>query len=391
MHHIRQSPADPGFVQNPYAFYDRARALGRFVYWDDIAMSCAVSYAAVSAILRDRRFGREIPADRQTPVPARLEPFYAIERHSMLELEPPRHTMLRKPVLRAFTSRRITGMAPEITTLAHGLIDRFPDEPFDLLTHYAQTIPVVVICRLLGVPEAMKDQLLDWSHAMVGMYQTGRSRAHEDAAARAAGDFADYLRQHIAARRAAPDDDLISGLIAEGGGALSTDELIATCVLLLNAGHEATVHALGNGVKTLLEAGGPRGWLEPDTIEATVEEILRFDPPLHLFTRYAYEHVEVMGQVFEPGTRIALLLAAAGRDPGACAEPHRFDPTRPVKPHLAFGAGLHFCLGAPLARLELALALPILFQRCPGLRLSAAPEYADTYHFHGLSRLMVTR
>lgn len=180
-------------------------------------------------------------------------------------------------------------------------------------------------------------------------------------------------------------------MIAEGEGALSTDELIATCVLLLNAGHEATVHALGNGVKTVLEAGGPRGWLEPDSIEATVEEILRFDPPLHLFTRYVYERVEVMGHVFDPGTRIALLLGAAGRDPGACADPHRFDPARPVKPHLAFGAGLHFCLGAPLARLELALALPILFRRCPGLRLSAAPEYSDIYHFHGLSRLMVTR
>lgn len=393
MQHIQQSPTDPGFVQNPYPFYERARALGPIVHWDEVGMPCALGHAAVSAILRDRRFGREIPMERRKTVPAHLEPFYAVEQHSMLELEPPRHTDLRKRVMRAFTSRRIMALAPEIAALAHTLIDRFPEGPFDLLAHYAQVVPVVVICRLLGVPEDMKDQLLAWSHAMVAMYQSKRNRAAEDAAARAAGEFADYLRSLAARRRAQPADDLITQLIAAGPGddALDDDALIATCILLLNAGHEATVHALGNGVKTLLEAEGPKAWLSPEMIDDTVEEILRFDPPLHLFTRWAYEPVEVMGHRFARGEQIALLLAAAGRDPRACENPERFNPARPVKPHLAFGAGVHFCLGAPLARLELAVALPVLFARCPDLRLSAPPLYADTYHFHGLARLLVER
>jgi len=391
MHHIRQSPTDPAFVQNPYPFYDRARTLGPIVHWDEIGMPCALSQAAVSAILRDRRFGREIPADQQKPVPAHLAPFYAIEAHSMLELEPPRHTALRKRVLRAFTSRRIAALEPEIAALSHDLIDRFPPGSFDLLEHFAQTIPVVVICRLLGVPEGMKDQLLNWSHAMVAMYRPTRTRATEDAAAQAATDFAAFLRDYAEKRRSQPADDLITHLIAatDGGETLTPDELIATCILLLNAGHEATVHALANGVKALLEAGGPKDWLTPGKIEGTVEEILRFDPPLHLFTRYANSSVEVMGHVFRPGDQVALLLGAAGRDPRACDDPHRFNPARPVKPHLALGAGLHFCLGAPLARLELAVALPVLFNRCPGLHLTGQPLYADTYHFHGLTRLMV--
>jgi len=393
MQTIRQSPTDPAFVQNPYPFYDRARALGSIVLWEDYAMPVALSHGAVSAILRDRRFGREIPADRRMPIPEHLEPFYAIERHSMLECEPPRHTLLRKQVLRAFTSRRIAALEPEIAALAHDLIDRFPMEPFDLLEHFARTIPVVVICRLLGVPEDMKDQLLAWSHAMVAMYQAGRSRATEEAAAQAAAAFAAFIRSCIEERRARPADDLITHLITTdaAGDTPGTEALISTCILLLNAGHEATVHAIANGVKALLEAGGPKDWLTPDRIEGTLEEILRFDPPLHLFTRYAYEPVEVMGHVFQPGDQVALLLAAAGRDARTWHEPHRFNPARPVKPHLAFGAGLHFCLGAPLARLEMATALPILFSRCPDLHLSEQPAYANTYHFRGLTRLMVRR
>src|SRR5690606_35276287 len=138
---------DPAFVQNPYPFYDRARALGPLVHWDEIGMPCALSHAAVSMILRDRRFGRETPADRAKPVPDHLKPCYAVEQHSMLELEPPRHTLLRKQVLRAFTSRWIAAMEPEIASLSHALIDPIPARPFDLLEHFARTIPVVVICR----------------------------------------------------------------------------------------------------------------------------------------------------------------------------------------------------------------------------------------------------
>jgi len=388
---LSQSPTDPAFVQDPWPFYDRMRALGPLVLWEDYGMRCAAGYTAANAILRDRRFGREVPAELRPPVPDHLRPFYAVEDHSMLELEPPRHTRLRSLVLRAFTARRIAGMEAEVASLAHALIDRFPAGRFDLLGAFCQTIPVVVICRMLGVPEAMKDRLLAWSHAMVAMYQAGRTRAVEDAAAAAAAEFAECIRALIAERRARPGDDLISELIAaqEGQGRLSDAEMVTTCILLLNAGHEATVHGLGNGVKAILQAGGPRDWLAPARVAATVEECLRVDPPLHLFTRIAYEDIEVMGRTVRRHETVACLLAAAGRDPKVWQDPARFDPDRPEKPHLAFGAGLHFCLGAPLARLEMAAALPVLFDRCPGLRLAETPRYADTYHFRGLAELPV--
>ena len=391
MIHLSQSPTDPDFVQNPYPFYELARSHGPFFHWTDYDMTFTPRAAAVNAIFRDRRFGREAPPDFAPPIPAHLAPFYAVEAHSMLELEPPRHTRLRSLVLRAFTSRRIASLAPDIESLSHALIDAVPAGDFDLLKHFGQKLPVIVIARLLGVPEDMADDLLTWSNAMVGMYRAARDRATEDRAIAATGAFVAFLRGYIDQRRARPADDLISHLIAasDHGDRLTTDELISTCILLLNAGHEATVHTIGNAVKTLLETATPPRVLAPDAIEATVEELLRFDPALHLFTRWAYEDVEVMGRTFRRGDRVGLLLAAANRDPQVWDSPARFDPARPVKPNLTFGAGLHFCVGAPLARLELQIALPILFARLPTLRLADAPRYADIYHFHGLKRLML--
>ncbi|SDX24815.1 cytochrome P450 [Roseicitreum antarcticum] len=386
MQRIAQSPLEPGFVQNPYPFYDRMRALGPVVWWEDYGMPCAVSYAAVNAIMRDRRFGREPIAPLE--VADHMQPFYAVEAHSMLELEPPRHTRLRGLVVRAFTSRRIAALEPEITALAHQLVDALPEGEFDLLTHIAQPLPVIVIARLLGVPDHMADDLLRWSNAMVAMYQAGRTRAVEDAASAAARDFSAYLRDHIAARRHQPADDLITHLIAAEGDddRLSTEELITTCILLLNAGHEATVHTIGNGVKALLQSGQ---YTADAPVEPLVEEVLRFDPPLHMFTRIAYSDIDVMGHTLRRGDQVACLLAAANRDPGHWDRPNDFDPRRVAKPNAAFGAGLHFCVGAPLARLELAVMLPILMQRLPGLRLARPPKFAPTYHFHGLSRLDV--
>lgn len=392
MQHLTQSPTAPAFVQAPYAFYDRARAHGPIFWWDDYGMAAAVSHAAVNSILRDRRFGREEPAELRQPVPDHLAPFYAVENHSMLELEPPRHTRLRGLVLRAFTSRRIAALGPEIAALAQDLASRLPrDTPFDLLTSFAQPLPVRIIARLLGVPESMAPELLRWSNAMVGMYQAGRSLQMEQEAATAAADFAGFLRDYVAKRRARPGDDLITHLIAaeSEGDRLSTDELITTCILLLNAGHEATVHSIGNGVKALLEHRcGPEA-LGPERIAATVEEILRWDPPLHLFARWAYEEVQVMGHTFQRGDRVACLLGAANRDPHMYDAPQRFKPNRPAQGNLAFGGGLHFCVGAPLARLELQIALPILFAARPALKLVGQPQYANAYHFHGLERLMV--
>jgi cytochrome P450 len=393
MQELHQSPTDPAFVQNPYPFYDRARATGPFFRWVDYNLTCTPNASAVNAILRDRRFGREAPPECAPVIPEHLRPFYAVEAHSMLELEPPRHTRLRSLVLRAFTSRRIAALGPEIAQLSHDLVDALPDGDFDLLPTFAQKLPVIIIARLLGVPEAMSDDLLRWSNAMVGMYMANRTRETEDRAIAATNDFVAFLRGYIAARRADPRDDLITHLIAAEaeGDRLTTDELITTCILLLNAGHEATVHTIGNGVKTLLETKTPTTALAPERIEATVEEILRFDPALHMFTRWAYEEVEVMGHRFQRGDQVALLLAAANRDPGQWDRPAKFLPDRPAKPNATFGAGLHFCVGAPLARLELQVALPILFQRLPNLRLAGKPVYADVYHFHGLKALHLSR
>ncbi|WP_323768813.1 cytochrome P450 [Antarctobacter sp.] len=383
-----QNPTAPDFVQNPYPFYETLRTGGDLAYWREYAMPCAVSHRAVSALLRDRRFGREVPPELTPEIPPHLAPFYAVEAHSMLELEPPRHTRLRGLVLRAFTSRRIKELAPEIAQLSHDLIDRFPDGTVDLLPAFCAPLPVIVICRLLGVPEAHADQLLAWSNAMVSIYQARRDRSIEEAAAHAAQEFSAFLADYIATRRTAPADDLITHLIAaeEAGEKLTTEELISTCILLLNAGHEATVHTMGNGIKALLETGTQ---ITAQTAEPVVEEILRYDPPLHMFTRHAYEEVEVFGHTFRRGDQVALLLGAANRDPDVWPDPARFDPTCAPAANTSFGAGLHFCVGAPLARLELQIALPILFDRLPRLRLATPPRFANLYHFHGLERLEI--
>ncbi len=389
MKNVRQSPTDPGFVQDPYPFYDALRAQGPFVNWQDYEMPVSAHHNVVAALLRDKRFGREQPSDLRAPIPAHLQPFHDIEDNSMLELEPPRHTRLRSLVLRAFTSRRIAALEPEIIELCHDLIDQFPNEEFDLLSHFAQQLPVIVIARLLGVPEDKSDQLLAWSNAMVAMYQAKRTARDEARAVEATQAFVAYLTDYITQRRADPKDNLISALIAaeEDGETLTRGELISTCILLLNAGHEATVHTLGNAVKTMLETG-----LRPfDDPAAFAEEALRHDPPLHMFTRYAMVDVAVFGHHFKRGDQVGLLLGAANRDPAAYPDPAAFDVTRRKPVHTSFGGGIHFCVGAPLARMEIALAIPILFQRCPNLSLAEAPKYANLYHFHGLERLMVTR
>ncbi len=388
---LSQSQTDSQFVQNPYAFYQEARSHGTMFHWQEYGMPAALSYALVSMLFKDRRFGREVPTEYAPEIPKHLEPFYSVEAHSMLELEPPRHNRLRSLVLRAFTSRAIADLRPGIEALCHKLIDEFPSEPFDLLDAYCSQVPVITIARLLGVPDEMAPQFLRWSHSMVAMYQAVHTRMQEEAAAQAASEFSNFLTGYIETRRQTPGDDLITRLIEakESGDRLSTPELIATCILLLNAGHEATVHSLGTGVKTLLENDVDPDWLSPECVEQTVEEILRYEPPVHMFTRWAYENIEVGHHTFRRGDRVALLLGAANRDPSVWENPEQFNPTRPVVTNMSFGGGLHFCVGAPLARLEMEIALPILFERCPRISIASLPVFANCYHFHGLERLIV--
>jgi cytochrome P450 len=399
MQRLRQSPRDPAFVQDPYPFYDAARALGPLFYWEDYGHPCAAGYDAVSALLRDRRFGREPLGGVRPAPPSHLADFHAVDDLSLLDREPPAHTRLRGLVLRAFTSRRIAAMGPEVAALAERLLDARGAPEIDLLPSFAEQLPVIVIARLLGVPEAAAPDLLRWSHDMVAMYQARRDAGVEARANAAAREFAAYLSEQIARRRAAPRDDLLSHLIAaeEAGDRLSPAELVATCVLLLNAGHEATVHAIGNGVAAILASGRDPGALfaDAEATASTVEELLRFDPPLHLFTRVARAEAEVLGHRFAPGDTVGCLLAAANRDPARYTDPARFAPERfrggnggdRAPAQLAFGAGIHFCVGAPLARLELAIALPMLFARWPDVALAAPLRFADRYHFRGLEAL----
>ena len=387
---LTQSPREPDFVQDPYGFYARARASGTLFYWEDYDLICAAGYNTVNTVLRDRRFGREAPASVRAPIPERLAPFYAIEANSMLERDPPTHTKLRGAVMRAFTKGRVEALAPEIEATAHALIDAFPAGRFDLLTAYAEPLPVAVISSMLGVPTDMARQLLNWSHAMVAMYQARRNAAVEAEAVRAALEFADYVRKLLVVRRKAPGDDLVSALV--GAGDLNDDEITSTVILLLNAGHEATVHTIGNGVATLLDLPPDirAAFADPARTEQLVAEVLRFDPPLHMFQRYAKEDLDLFGHTFKCGDQIGLVLASANRDGDAYARPDNFWAERPAHPHLSLGAGIHFCVGAPLAKLELGIALKALFEHCPDLRLAEPPVYADRYHFHGFDRLMVT-
>ena len=388
---LSQSPTDAGFVQDPYPFYARAREHGDFFFWHEYGKVCASTHRAVDGILRDRRWGREVPEEFRETVPAHLRPFMDIEENSMLEIDPPRHTRLRGLVLRAFTPRRIEALEPEIEQLAGQFAAAFDPDADELISAFGQRIPVIVIARLLGVPDAMADRLLAWSHDMVAMYQARRDRAVELRAAKASAEFAAYVRDLAADRRLRPCGDLISHLVTadDRGESLSDGEIVSSCILLLNAGHEATVHTIGNGAKLLLEqAAGPDALCTGSGIAKTVEEILRFDPPLHMFERHAKEDMEFLGRRFRRGDRVALLLASANRDVTAFGpDAGSFRPERAPNRHLSFGAGAHFCLGAALARAELSISLRVLFDCHPNLRLAEVPRYANCYHFHGLEAL----
>lgn len=397
---VSLDPRDPAFVNDPYAAYRAIGAAAPVFFWEQYGFWCFARHAQVSALLRDRRFGRQIlhvASRRQlgwSEPPAHLQPFLDVESHSLLELEPPEHTRLRNLINRAFVSRQVERLAPRIGELANEMIDQFEGRRcVDLLEHFATPIPVIVIAELLGAPREMSARLLDWSRRMVAMYQFGRTREVEENAAAATREFVAFLRGYVEERRGARTDDLISQLISAQSdeGRLSEEELIATCILVLNAGHEATVHGLGNGAKAMLEAQ-----IDPSCAFATpaasailVEELLRFDAPLHLFTRHALEDVDYGGVALRLGDKIGLLLAAANRDPERFPDPDLIDASRSPNPHVAFGGGIHFCIGAPLARLEMEVALPILFRRLPRLRLAERPRYRDSFHFHALAALPV--
>jgi cytochrome P450 len=390
-------PRHPAFVRDPYPFYEALRDLGRVFHWRQLGHRCCARYDDVNALLRDRRLGRQIlhVATREElrwPEPeAHLGPFHDFERHSLLELEPPRHTRLRGFVNAAFLPRRVDGAAVGIERIAHGLVDGFEAAgSCDLVADYAAPLAVGVIADFLGVPREFGPRLLAWSHDMVAIYQARRDRAIEERAVAATEEFSACMRQFVAARRSSPADDLLSQLVTAvdgAGGRMTDDEIVTMGILLLNAGHEATVHALGNGVRAILEHVPAAAAAVVADPAGHVEEMLRFDAPLHMFTRYALEDVEVAGERFGKGDVVGLLLGSANRDPARFTDPDRFAAGRSPNPHVAFGAGIHVCVGAPLARLEMQVALRVLWERLPGLALAEAPRVKDAWHFRGLESL----
>lgn len=392
--HIKQDPRDPSFVQNPYALYDKMHAIDGAVFWENYNMWCLAGFDEVDSTLKDKRFARLPPAGHERPPLAdHLDDFTRSEKHSLLALEPPEHTRLRKLVNRAFISRQVAGMEDGIRELANECIDTFIDKrSVDLLTAYATTIPVTVIARLLGVPECDKGLLLSWSNNMVRVYTMTQTHEDELRANYAAREFQNYLADLVNEKRRRPGDDLISHMVTISNDKrhLLDEEIISISILLLNAGHEATVHQFGNTIKTLLELGCDTNSLlgTQAAADATVAEALRYDAPLHLFTRYAQEDVTLGGDVLvHQGEEIGLLLGAANRDPKRFHDAGTFKPDRVDGNHVSFGAGLHFCIGATLAKLELRVGLQTLFERIPELRLSGDPLYQDKYHFHGLEAL----
>ncbi len=388
--HVKLDVREQAFIQDPYQAYTHFHAAGGRIFWEDYGFWCFANYEDVSSLLRDKRFGREVPGHLRPEARPHLEWFDRVEKHSLLELEPPDHTRLRRFVNRAFVSNQIERLRPEIETLCHELIDSFENlAEVDLLKAYATPIPLRVISSLMGVPQSLEPMLLDWSHAMVKLYTLKASPAEEAAANAACRDFHGALIDIIALRKAKPGQDLLSTLATSG---MSDDEIVSTAVLLINAGHEATVHQTGNTVKVLYDPSFPdrRALIDQHAPAQIVEEALRFDAPLHLFTRYANEDIDFgNGVLVRQHQQIGFLLGAANRDPAAFNDANQFKPLRADQKNVSFGAGIHFCIGAPLARMELSISLKTLFSRLPELQLSRAARFADAYHFHGLETLFV--
>lgn len=394
-------PLSREFQRDPYPFYDVLRAETPILYWKDWNIWFLTSYDDVYTLLRDRRLGRTmghvLPRESRSmkSFPDWEAPFHKLSDHSMFDKEPPEHTRLRSLVHKVFTPRRVESLRERIQHITNELLDGVQARgEMDILEDFAVPLPVTVIAELLGVPEADRHRLRPWSHDIVAMYELNHTEEQGRRAVQAAIEFSDYLREMAARRRREPQDDLITALalVEEAGDQLSEDELISTCVLLLNAGHEATVNVIGNGMWALLQRPEQMRLLiqNPGLVKTAVEEMMRFDTPLQLFRRWVLEDMEYKGYTFKQGTEFGLMFGAANRDAARFPNPHDMDITRQDNPHISFGGGVHFCLGAPLARLELQIALETLIRRMPNLRLvDDPPEYRDTYVIRGLKALRV--
>lgn len=392
------------FVADPYPQLDELRAQGPILWHGPSSTWLATTHDAVSQTLRKRAFGR-IWDDWEPTAGApsdQMEPFNALHRNQMMECEDHNHRRLRTLVAGAFARGHIERMRPRVEVIAARLLDQLSlnelDGTVDILGAYAEPLPVLVIADLLGVPGEDHVMLRDWSQAIVHMYEQGVGEETKKAAVEASTAFGDYVREVVAERSKSPREDLISDLIAardansgSAPGKLNEDELVASVVLLLNAGHEASVNVFGNGINALLGHPDQLARVVSGEVPMAValEELIRFDAPLQLFDRTATADVEVLGQTVRKGQKIAALMGSANRGGAVFADADSFDVSRDPNPHVGFGMGLHFCLGAPLARMELGITLSRLLERFPGLHLVGESPRRPTWVLRGFERLDV--
>ncbi|MER7277512.1 cytochrome P450 [Dactylosporangium sp. NPDC000244] len=390
-------PWSAEFVARPYPAYARLREESPVLWFEPSRQYLISRHEDVNALLRDRRLGRSYlhvathEEMGRTAPPDYQEPFWTLNNNGMLDREPPDHTRLRRLVSQAFTPRRVEALRPYVQRLADELVDAFVAQGGgDLIAQVAEPLPVTVIAELLGVPEADRHLLRPWSAAICGMYELNPARETAEAAVRASEEFTEYLRALARRRKEDPRDDLVSALAAVEG--LSEDELIGTCVLLLNAGHEATVNVTGNGWRALLQHPEQLAKVraDPELLGPAIEELMRFDTPLQMFERWVFEDIEVHGVTIPRGSEVALLFGSANHDPAAFAEPEALDVTRRDNPHISFGAGIHYCLGAPLARIELTASFGALLTKAPAMELVRDPVYKPGYVIRGLESLEVS-
>ncbi len=401
------APDDPSFLADPYpALNDLREATPGF--WNEQTGQWTITrFSDVHETLRDRRLGRSYTprythAEFGRPEPdPRWAAFQQHEAWSLLCLEPPDHTRIRRLVAKVFTPAGRDRDATGDRTLVRRTPRRVPGPKaaetgqFELLADYAQPYSVAVICSMLGVPREDTQALLDWSHDIVKMYELAPSEEVMVTANRAAAEYIDYTKALIAEKRREPDSLLVSELVRveDEGDTLTEAEIISTTMVLLEAGHEATVNTLGNGLRALMLHRGEWERLVRGEVpaKAAVEELLRWDAPLQLFERWVLEPgVVIAGQELEVGQEVAMLFGSAERDPRRFDDPDRFDVGRNDPAHIAFGGGIHFCVGAPLARQEIEVSLAGLVRRFPNLEMAAEPTYHPNFVIRGLTGLQLT-